>query len=173
MAETLSPDGSRRSREGWADAMEAGPPDRPMHTHRLPPAFRFALLGLVLAVFLCLIGMGLMATFVYQQQQYIQGRGELRDREQIQLRELLREEYRLGQCKMLDEFPADVPSLDRLRDLYECPGPGIPMNLLPPDEQAQYTPKKVRPEVVPGPPAALGDAATPNAQGLSPAQPGA
>lgn len=163
----MSPDGRRRSREGWADAMEAGPPDRPEHTHRLPPVFRFAFIGLVLAVFLCLVGMGLMTTFVYQQQQFIDGKGAQRDRENVRLRE----EIRQAQCDLLDTFPEGVPSLERAREKYEC-GPGLPMSLLTPDEQAHYKPT-VRPEVAPGPPAALGDPATSNAQGLSPAQPGA
>lgn len=150
--------------------MEAGPPEAPMHTHRLPPAFRFALVGLILAQLLTLVGLGFSVAYDYQQQQYIEGRGEYRDQENARMQEEWQERYRSGQCEMLDEFPAEVPSLDRLRAKYGC-GPGMPMNLLPPEEQAQYAPK-VRPEVVPGPAAALGDGATANAQRLPPATPG-
>lgn len=147
-----------------------------MHTHRLPPTVRFAFIGLTLAVFLCLIGIGLMAGAVYQANQYMQGRGEYRDQEAARMEAEWQERFRQGQCDLLDKFP-EGGWLDGPRADYGC-GPGIPIERLSPEQQAELrgraVPKLAPSSLVPsGPPAALGDGATANAQGLSPAQPGA
>src|SRR5690349_12651174 len=115
MGSGLMPDGHRRSREFWTDTMEAGPPNPPAHVHRLPAAVRFALVGLVAAVFLLLVAVSLMGVYVYQQQQYIQGRGELRDRENAQLQE----QQRQGICDLLDQLP-EGGLLERPRAKYGC-----------------------------------------------------
>lgn len=101
------------------------------HTHRLPKVVRVAIVGLAAAVFLALTGVGLLATYVYQQQQYIEGRGVQRDAEQARLQERLRQ----AQCDLLDQLPAGG-LLERPRAKYHC-GPGIPLSDLTPQEQAE------------------------------------
>jgi len=135
------PDGHRRSREGWADTMEAGPSNPPAHTHRLPPLVRVAIVGLGAAVFLLLIAVGFLTVYVYQQQQYIQGRGVQRDRENVQLQERIR----MGVCDLLDQLP-EGGLLERPRHKYHC-GPGIPFEDLTPGEQQQV--QGANPSVVP------------------------
>jgi len=145
----MSPDGRRRSREHWTDTMEAGPADPPAHVHRLPKVVRLALVGLTVAVFLALVGIGLMASAVYQANQYVQGRGEFRDREQ----QRLEEQIRRSTCDLLDQLPQGG-LLDRPRVKYGC-GPGIPVSDLSPEEQAQLmdrSPHIVAPDSDPLPP---------------------
>ena len=125
------PDGHRRSREGWADAMEAGPPDPPAHTHRLPPLVRVSIVGLGAAVFLLLIAVGFLTVYVYQQQQYIEGRGQFRDRENDRTNQRINDAI----CDLLDQLP-EGGLLERPRHKYGC-GPGIPLDQLTPSEQAQ------------------------------------
>ena len=141
------PDGHRRSREGWADTMEAGPADPPAHTHRLPPMVRVAVVGLGAAVFLLLVAVGFLTVYVYQQQQYIQGKGAQRDRETAAAQERLRQ----GICDLLDQLP-EGGLLERPRTKYHC-GPGIPLDQLTPSEQAQVQ-GRVEP-VAPQPPAGV------------------
>lgn len=151
------PDGRRRSREGWADAMEAGPPATASHTHRLPKAVRLAFIGLVAAVFLVLIGLGLMAVQVYKANQYVQGRGEFRDAEAARMEAESSERIRQAMCDLLDQLP-EGGLLERPRAKYDC-GPGIPVAELTPDEQAQLN-GRARPQVAPStpPPPASPDA---------------
>ena len=144
--------------------MEDGPPAAPAHTHRLPLIVRFGILGLTGAVFLLLVAVGLLATYVYQQQQYIQGKGVQRDAENARLEEQIRE----GMCELLDTFPAGLQGLERARTKYHC-GPGIPLDQLTPQEQAQLQGNAapvVRPETPPSTPAAppppVGSAAVPD-----------
>lgn len=132
--------------------MEAGPPDPPAHVHRLPKFVRLALAGLCGAVFLLLIALGLMAVYVYQQQLYIEGRGEFRDREAARIEAENLERTRRAACDLLDTFPAGLPALERARAKYDC-GPGIPRALLTPEEQARITP----PTTPPARPAAAPD----------------
>ena len=150
------PDGRRRSREHWTDAMEDGPPAAPAHTHRLPPVVRISVVGLVAATFLLLIAVGLLSTYVYQQQQYIQGKGVQRDRENARLHEQIRQ----SMCDLLDQLP-EGGLLQRPRDKYGC-GPGIPLADLPPAVRQRYAPTPApappTPRVVPAP---LGEPATP------------
>lgn len=140
--------------------MEAPPQDPPAHVHRLPRVVRVAVAGLVLAVFLLLVALGLMAVFVYQQQLYIEGRGEYRDREAARIETETSERLRRAMCDLLDTFPEDAPALERAREKYQC-GPGIPLDLLPPEEQARI--QSSRP-VPPPPPPALREGASPNRQ---------
>lgn len=109
-----------RSREGWADSMESGPIFGPTHAHRLPTVVRVAVVGLSAAVLLLIVAFGLMAVYVYQQQQYIEGRGEYRDREAARMEADATERLRRGICDLLDTFPADVPSLNPARVKYDC-----------------------------------------------------
>ena len=143
------PDGRRRSREHWTDSMEAGPPNPPAHVHRLPTVFRIAVVGLTAAVFLLLIATGLLATYVYQQQQYIQGKGVQRDQENARLLEKIRE----AQCDLLDQLP-EGGLLEAPRTKYHC-GPGIPLSDLPPAVRERYAPTPTpAPTLTPLPPAA-------------------
>jgi len=136
--------------------MENGPPMVAAHTHRLPPVVRLAVVGLTAAVFLLLIATGLLATYVYQQQQYIQGKGAQRDRENARLEE----SQRRATCDLLDQLPQGA-LLDRPREKYGC-GPGIPLADLPPAVRQRYAPTPApappTPRVVPAP---LGEPATP------------
>lgn len=99
--------------------MESGPPEAPAHVHRLPGSVRAALGGLVVAVLLLLVAVGLMAVQVQQANQYVQGRGEYRDAEAARL------EARIEQvvCDILGEFPTGNARADRLRVRYDCPIP--------------------------------------------------
>jgi hypothetical protein len=128
------PDGRRRSREHWADAMEVTPPAAPTHTHRLPPPVRLAIVGLATAVALVIIALSLVGLAVYQADQYVKGRGEYRDRENARLEEQIRR----AQCDLLDQLP-EGGLLELPREKYGC-GPGIPLDQLPPAVRQQYTP---------------------------------
>jgi hypothetical protein len=115
--------------------MEAPPADPPAHVHRLPVFVRVALVGLTVAVFLCLVGIGLMAGAVYQANQYVQGRGEFRDREAARMESETTEKIRKAMCDLLDTLP-EGGLLERPRDKYDC-GPGIPIDELSPEERQQ------------------------------------
>ena len=144
--------------------MEAGPPNPPAHVHRLPPVVRIAVVGLVAAVFLLLVAVGFLTIYVYQANQYVQGRGEFRDRETARLQE----QQRRATCDLLDQLP-EGGLLDRPRTKYHC-GPGIPLEQLSPQEQAQLQgrtqppaapPLRATPGVPPPQSAPLGSAARP------------
>lgn len=107
-----------------------------LRAHRpLSRVVRAALVLLVVAQMLTLAGLGLAAAFIYQQQQYIEGRGEYRDREAERMEEQWQERFRRGQCDMLDNLPEGAV-LDRLRDRYDC-GPGLPRAELSPEERQE------------------------------------
>lgn len=105
--------------------MESGPPDPPAHTHRLPGGVRAAILGLGAAVLLLLIAVGLMASAVYQANQYVEGRGEFRDREADRIEQAAIDEVRRAACDILAALPADGAVLDQVRAQFDC-GPGVP-----------------------------------------------
>jgi hypothetical protein len=151
------PDGRRRSREHWADAMEArNRRSAPAHTHRLPPVVRISVVGLVAAVFLLLSPSGCSSTYVYQQQQYIQGKGVQRDAENARLQEQIRQ----SMCDLLDQLP-EGGLLQRPREKYGC-GPGIPLADLPPAVRDRYAPTPTpAPTLTPLPPAASPSAPVP------------
>lgn len=113
------PDGRKRSREGWADSMESGPSEALAHVHRLPASVRLALIGLTGAVFLLIVALGLTAIYVYQANQYVQGRGEFRNAEATRIEDRIDRVV----CDILGEFPAGEPRADRLRARYDCPIP--------------------------------------------------
>jgi hypothetical protein len=138
----------RRSRTAWPGPLSiAGVGEG--HTHELPKALRSRYRLLMAAVVALVIAVGLLSVFVYQQQQYIEGKGEQRDRENARLEETQRD----GFCDLLDTLPADVPSLERARERFRC-GPGIPFDSLPPDEQAGLRDRGHAPSVAPSPRAA-------------------
>lgn len=124
------------------------------HVHRLPTSVRLALVGLTAAVFLALVGLGLMASAVYQADQYVQGRGEYRDRETARVERETRDRIRAAICDLLDQLP-EGGLLDRPRAKYGC-GPGIPFEALTPEEQERITGARGSPPpplVRPDPPA--------------------
>ena len=136
--------------------MEAGPPNPPAHVHRMPRVFRIAVVGLVGAVFLLLVAVGLIANAVLQQQQYIEGRGVQRDAENARLHEQIRQ----AQCDLLDQLP-EGGLLEAPRTKYHC-GPGIPLADLPPSVRQRYAPTPAVPQALtPLPPAASPSASRP------------
>lgn len=93
------------------------------HSHPFPKS-------IVLLVTICLVGLlagvVLAAVQVHRTnarlaalEEYVQGRGEFRDREADRLEERIRR----GLCDLLDQLPA-YPDLDRPRQKYGC-GPGL------------------------------------------------
>ena len=104
--------------------MESGPPETPMHVHRLPGSVRAAVFGLSAAVLLLAVALGLMAVYVYQAHQYVQGRGQYRDAQAARIEQAATEEVRQAACDILGEFPAGDARADRLRVRYDCPIPG-------------------------------------------------
>jgi hypothetical protein len=141
----------------------------PGHTHELPAALRSRYRMLMLAVVALLLAVGTLTYFVYQQQQYVQGRGEYRDAEA----QRLEESFRRGICDLLDQLPSGA-LLDRPRAKYDC-GPGIPLDQLPPEIRQRFegTPAPSRPAesaMVPlAPP--LGSAAVPGVERPTPNSP--
>ena len=97
------------------------------HTHELPRTLLTILKALVGAVVALLLATGVLTYYVLQQQQYIQGRGEIRDRENERTNQRINDAI----CDLLDQLP-EGPLLDRPRDKYGC-GPGIPLEDLPED----------------------------------------
>jgi hypothetical protein len=114
----------------------------PTHSHRLPRIVAGCLAGLIAVNVLVLTGLALLATFVYQDHEYVQGRGEYRDQET----DRLEEEIRQGKCDLLDGLPADSRVLDRLRQENGC-GPGIPRDQLPPEVRQQLDARWLQPSV--------------------------
>lgn len=106
------------------------PIDAPEHSHKLPGGVRLAIAGLIVVQFLLIVAVGLISVYVYQQQQFIQGRGEYRDAEAVRLEERIRR----STCDLLDQFP-EGGLLERPRNKYGC-GPGMP-GPWPPDQQPQ------------------------------------
>lgn len=93
-------------------------------------------------------------------EQYIQGKGEQRDRENTALQEQIRRSL----CDLLDQLPQGG-LLDLPRAKYGC-GPGLPLDQLPPDVQGQVRSGRAQP------PAATAQAAAPTpAAQPSPAPP--
>lgn len=90
-----------------------------IHAHRHPRWPTFALAGLVC---LLAIAVAVLAVFVGNLQDYVNGRGEYRDAESARI------EQSIGQavCDILREFPADDLRADRLRIRYGCPIPPAP-----------------------------------------------
>jgi hypothetical protein len=131
---------THRSRTGWADPMDEEPS---VHTCRLPRVVRLAMIGMVLAQLLTIVALGFSVAYDYQQQQYIEGRGEYRDREATRLEAGAEEQDRRTACRILDAFPAGG-YLDAVRERFAC-GPGIPLDQLPADLRARITPSTPTP----------------------------
>lgn len=169
------PDGRRRSREHWTDSMEAEPANPPAHVHRLPPVIRIAGVGLTIAVALVIVALVLVGLAVYQADQYVKGRGEYRDQENARTNERINR----AMCDLLDQLP-EGGLLERPRTKYHC-GPGIPLEQLTPQEQAQVrgrgapppepAPMRVPPRTGPGPGGPEDPAPRPSPAAASPAAP--
>lgn len=120
---------SRRSRFGWSDPMACPPSDS--HEYRLPRSARLGLIMLTAAVALLLVAVGFLFVGLYQAREYIEGRGEYRDREAARMESETVENDRRLACDLLDTLPEGLRTLDRARAKYEC-GPGIPADQLEP-----------------------------------------
>lgn len=160
---------AHRSRLGWADPMDEVPPAPPAHTHKLPRVVRLAIVGLAAAVFLALIGVGLLAMYVYQQQQYIQGKGVQRDRENAEINQRITDRI----CDLLALAPADSPQADYYREQLACPQPGVATDQLPPAIRQQIPASSEPTSPAPTAPttqAPLGSSAVPNPPRPTPGQ---
>lgn len=115
--------------------MDEKPPVEPTRIYRLSASVRLMLIGLVMAVLLLAVAVVLMWVAVYSARQYIEGKGEQRDRENAELNRRIDDAVQEGKCDLLDQLPAGG-FLDRLRATYNC-GPGIPLSDLTPEERAQ------------------------------------
>lgn len=126
-----------KSRTAWEE-MEPAPDttgDAPLgHDHKPPTWIVRAVIALGVAIALAAVGLVFGAIYIYQQQQYIAGRGHLRDVENARLRE----EIRRSTCDLLDTLPASAV-LEAPRKKYGC-GPGIPVSQLPPAIRQHWHP---------------------------------
>jgi hypothetical protein len=102
--------------------------DPPGHSHKLP-LLVIALLGVCIAGLLA--GIILMGVSVHRTnarlaslEEYVEGRGEYRDREADALEGRMEESVRQGLCDLLDQFPGPSRFLDGPRAKYGC-GPGV------------------------------------------------
>lgn len=134
----------------------------PQHTHDLPKALRVSYRLLLAAVVGLLCAVGTLTYFVYQQQQYVEGRGEYRDAETQRLQQRITDAV----CDLLDQLP-EGGLLERPRDKYGC-GPGIPLSELPEDVRRRYqgeppaAPASTTPAAAPVPRPPMGAPAAPN-----------
>jgi hypothetical protein len=125
----------RRSREGWPETTE--PPEwaSSVHDHELPPWVRRTLLAVGAFMLLFGVGLGCLTYYVYQDHEYVMGRGQFRDAEAVRVQQQTTEQIRTAMCDLLDGLPAG-PLLDPTRTQYDC-GPGVPFEQLPPEAQSQ------------------------------------
>lgn len=103
------------------------------HLCQIPRWLRRLVVALAVLATLQTVGLGLSAVYIYQQQQYVEGRGEYRDREALRIEEETSDLLRRGICDLLDQLP-EGGLLERPRVKYGC-GPGIPFDSLTPEEQ--------------------------------------
>ena len=130
----MSDDQPRRSRTAWPGPLSVAGVGAG-HTHELPPALRQRYRLLLLAVVALLLAVGTLTYFVYQQQQYIEGRGAARDRENERTNQRINDAI----CDLLDQLP-EGGLLERPRAKYGC-GPGYPLSEVPPELQGRYAPR--------------------------------
>lgn len=127
----------RRSRFAWPTTTEPATTSAGTHDHRLRNTpIGMAFVGLIL---LFLVNAGLIA--------YILVLKDARDVQQERTQELIRDSW----CQALDAFPQGYPTLDSLRERFNC-GPGRPVEEFPPDVQQQFRGRAhvTAPETPPG-----------------------
>lgn len=168
------PENAHRSRAGWADSMESEPAGAisNAHAHRLPKSVRTALIGLAAVSFLLLVAVGFLTVYVYQADQYVQGRGAFRDAEAARAEAKSEERIRRAMCDLLDTLP-EGGLLENPRGKYGC-GPGMPLSELPPEQaeqlRTQRTPTAPSAQAVaPGPSSTPAPAPSAGAAAPSPA----
>ena len=123
----------RRSRTAWSPPLSvAGVGEG--HTHELSRSTRLMAKLLIFAVIALMVTVGLLTFYVYQQQQYIEGKGEQRDREKAEMNQRINDRF----CELLALAPADSPQADYYREQLDCPQPGTPVDQLPPAIRQQY-----------------------------------
>jgi hypothetical protein len=135
------------------------------HSHPLPAVMRLSLAGLVVAVLLQCAAITVLAIYVVQDHNYVIGRGELRDRETVALKEQIRQSI----CDLLDQLP-EGGLLDRPRHKYGC-GPGIPLSEFPQgwqDKIRSQQPDEPATTETPAEPAPEQSTATPVPPGMLP-----
>lgn len=161
---------SHRSRAFWPAPLGRREPrphpeddkGKPYHSHRQP-----RLLWVI--VFVCIIVLGMICGLLMAYsvrvdgrlaalEEYVEGRGEARDREAARAEAESKERNRQLACDMADKFP-EGGGLDRLREAYGC-GPGIPISELPPEEQKDIAERR-RSDVAPAPAPALPEELSP------------
>jgi hypothetical protein len=158
----------RRSRFGWPTQTE--PTTTPAGTHSHKQNNRPLGLAYV-AIVLLLITNAALAYFVWQDHQYVQGRGEYRDQETTRLEQQITDAV----CDLLDELP-EGGLLDRPREKYGC-GPGIPLDDLPADLRERYeggtrsAPTTTAPAPTSTTQAPVGAPAVPNPPRVTPSSP--
>lgn len=130
MSET-DPGRPRRSRLGWPGPMSVAGV-KPGHTHELPSSLLIIIRAMVGLVVILAAIVAMLTSYVFQQQQYIEGRGEQRDAENERLNQRINDSI----CDLLDQLP-EGGLLDRPRQKYGC-GPGIPLSELPDDVRQRY-----------------------------------
>ena len=150
----------------WPKAGTAVEP--PPRERRRPSLLLAAIVACVVALLLVSTLSVIYAVRVEQRlitlEEYVQGRGEYRDREAARMEAENTERTRRAACDLLDTFPEGLPALERARNKYDC-GPGIPLSLLAPEERARLEPE---PPVSPS-----GEALPPtSSQGAQPTPPG-
>lgn len=162
---------SHRSRAFWPAPLGRREPrphpeddkGKPYHSHRQPRM-------LWVIVFVCIIVLGLICGLLMAYsvrvdgrlaalEEYVEGKGERRDREAARAEEESKERTRQAMCDLLDQFP-EGGLLVRPREKYGC-GPGMPISQLTPEEQKDLAERRSDVAPAPAPPEELSPYGTP------------
>lgn len=155
----------RRSRIAWPGPTNIAGVE-PGHSHELPRGFRIIVKAQTLAIVALLVAVGVLSYFVWTQQEYIEGKGEQRDRENVELERRIDDAI----CDLLSLAPADSAQADYYREQLGCTHPGIPTDQLPPEIRQRFepTPAPNPPAAATQEPPAMGSGAVPNPQRPTP-----
>jgi hypothetical protein len=115
-----------------------------VHDHPLTGGLRLTLVSIGVFMLLLAAGLGLVTTYAFQDHAYVEGRGELRDRENAELNRRIDDAMRQSKCDLLDRLPQG-PLLDPIRAEYDC-GPGIPLDQLPPSVAQNFGASRLPPQ---------------------------
>ena len=138
---------THRSRTFWPKPLgpreeKGAEPAKTMHSHKESRQPRVLWVVAFVCIVILSIVCGLLTVYAVRVdariaalEEYVEGKGEQRDREAAALEKLMRELDRQSACDLLDQFP-EGGWLDRPREKYNC-GPGIPIEELTPEEQEQ------------------------------------
>lgn len=126
-----------RSRMAWPQPATSDADYAAMYRHK-----RRVHLLLGIAVLVLALAVATLTFFVYQQQLYIEGRGEYRDAEARRVETESKERIRRAMCDLLDTLP-EGGLLDLPRAKYGC-GPGIAIDDLPPEIRQELAEREAR-----------------------------